>query len=336
MPEIACDTRWIGPHGIGRFAREVLARLGRYKPLPLETSPLSVLDPFRVRRALKKLRPAVYFSPAFNPPSRSPVPFVFTLNDLNHVKFPGESSLGRRLYYRRFVRPAARRAFRVLTVSEYSRQEIISWTGLRPERVVAVGCGVGPAFAPRGARCKAPYTYLFYCGGRRPHKNLPRLMEALKQSGLAPNIRLVLTGKQDKAAWRMIGKAGVSARVAFAGQIPDKQLPAWYRGAVAVVIPSLTEGFGLPALEAMACGTPVVASSVGGLAEVVGDAALIVNPVSVDSIAAGLRRIVEDRQLATELRRRGPQRAQRFGWSRVVKRIRDILEEAAAGGGGSP
>jgi len=329
MTKIVCDTRWIGPDEAGRFAREILARLGACKPLSLKTPLGGAWDALRIRRALKAARPDVYFSPGCSPPLGRPVPFVFTLHDLCLLRLSGEAMLGQRFHYRHVVRAAVRKAFRVLTVTEYSRQEIMRWTGVGPTRLVAVGCGVAPAFSPQGVRHSAPYPYLFFGGARRARENLPRLLAALKKSALDVQVRLVLAGKQDKAVGKLVFRAGVGERVAFAGDVPADQLPAWYRGAAAVIMPSLADGCPLTVLESMACGTPVLTSQTGALGEVAGDAALTVEPTDVESIAAGLRRIVEDQSLAQDLRRRGLERARAFTWDRVAQRIRGILDEAA-------
>ena len=136
---ILADGRWCGAHGIGRFPTEVLARLPGVQPLlGGESMFLSPLDPLWISKKIRKERPRAYFTPGFNPPLFSPVPFVLTLHDLIHLKVPEEGSLLKRLYYERIVKPALFKAFRVLTVSEWSKQEILAWSGLSGERVGAV------------------------------------------------------------------------------------------------------------------------------------------------------------------------------------------------------
>ena len=143
---------------------------------------------------LRWLRPKVYFSPGFNPPLWSPVPYVFTIHDLIHLRVPAETGLAKQSYYRLVVRPAAQRAVRVLTVSTYTQQDILDWAGLPAEQVVVVGNGVGPPFAPMGPRHAPGYPYVFYVGNRKPHKNLARLLQGLARSGSQKDVRLVLTG----------------------------------------------------------------------------------------------------------------------------------------------
>jgi glycosyltransferase involved in cell wall biosynthesis len=300
------DPRWSGPHGIGRFSDEVIARLPDARPLRIVTRRLSLLDPLATTLAVGGLRSGVYFTPGFNPPLRSPVPFVFCIHDLIHLRFAGESSVLRRAYYGLVVGPAAPRAARILTVSEYSRREILEWTGLNSERVEVVGNGVSGTFRPEGPRHEPGHPYFLHVGRRASHKNLDRLIAAHAASRRGRDVRLLFTEDLD-----------------------DAQLAAHYRGAVALVFPSLYEGFGLPVVEAMACGTPVLTSNVTALPETVGEGnALIVDPLDVEAIAAGLDRLAEDATLRTELISRGLARAAHFSWERVGAAVAKALAEA--------
>jgi len=304
------DPRWSGPHGIGRFSDEVIARLPDAQPLRAGVRKLSLLDPLATTLAVMGLRAGVYFTPGFNPPLRCPVPFVFCMHDLIHLRFAGESSALRRAYYGLVVGPAAQRAARVLTVSEYSRREILEWTGLNSERVVVVGNGVSDVFRPEGPRHEPGYPYFLHVGRRGSHKNVDRLVAAHAASRCGRDVRLLFTEDLD-----------------------DAQLAAHYRGAVALVFPSLYEGFGIPVVEAMACGTPVLTSNVTALPETVGEGnALIVDPLSVDAIAAGLERLAEDAALRAQLRERGLLRAAAFSWSRVAEKVADALRRAETRG----
>ena len=304
------DPRWSGPHGIGRFSDEVIARLPDAQPLRAGVRKLSLLDPLATTLAVMGLRAGVYFTPGFNPPLRCPVPFVFCMHDLIHLRFAGESSALRRAYYGLVVGPAAQRAARVLTVSEYSRREILEWTGLNSERVEVVGNGVSEVFRPEGPRHEPGYPYFLHVGRRGSHKNVDRLVAAHAASRCGRDVRLLFTEDLD-----------------------DAQLAAHYRGAVALVFPSLYEGFGIPVVEAMACGTPVLTSNVTALPETVGEGnALIVDPLSVDAIAAGLDRLAEDAALRVQLRERGLLRAAAFTWSRVAEKVAGALRRAETRG----
>jgi glycosyltransferase involved in cell wall biosynthesis len=329
---ILVDARWIGPHGIGRFAKEVIDRLPGVERLSGGLPLLSPAEPFWLSLEVNRRRPAVYFTPGFNPPLSSKVPVVFTIHDLIHLRFKEEGSFLKEMYYRYVVRPAARKSARLLTVSEYSKQEILDWTGLSGERVRVVYNGVSPAFTARGYAYTPRYPYLLCVLNAKPHKNLERTLEGFAQSGVSSEIGLLLRMSPSQQIFDFLHKLGLRDRVEFIGQVSDEELAALYRGAVALLFPSLYEGFGLPPLEAMACGTPVLTSNLTSLPEVVGDAALLVDPYDVEAIAHGIRRLVEDSALREELRRKGLERAKLFTWERTAELTWNVLQEAAEKG----
>lgn len=315
---IAFDARWIGPHGIGRFAAEVARRLPALAPLGVSGRPTDPLDPWRVRRALRRAAPAAYWTPGFNPPARTRVPFAITIHDLIHLDEPGEASTAKRWYYERLVRPALRRAGGVLTVSAYARQRIAQWSGLDVERITVVGNGVDETFTPDGPRRSAPAPYLFFLGTDKPHKNLTRLLEAYTAARLAPEVELVVAGHVAARDW----PPGVRA----IGAIDEEDLVLHYRGALATVVPSTIEGFGLVALESMACGTPVVAGATSAIPEVLGEDAILVDPHSIEAIARGLRTVCGDNDVRRRLAAAGPSRAARHTWDSVARRVGDVID----------
>ncbi len=324
------DPRWSGPHGIGRFADEVIARLPDARPLSFRVRRLSLLDPVATALAALRLREGVYFTPGFNPPLRSAVPVVFCIHDLIHLRFPAESTPVRRAYYHLVVAPAARRAARILTGSEFSRREILEWTGLPGERVVVVSDGVAAAFVPDGPRHAPGYPYFLYVGRREPHKNLAGLLAAFAASRCRVDAGLLLTGEPDGATVALARRLGIAERIAFAGALDDTQLAAHYRGAIALTMPSFYEGFGLPMVEAMACGTPVLASNVTALPEVAGEGnALLVDPAREEAIREALDELASRSDLRSELRKRGLARAARFSWPAVAKEVARQLKMRA-------
>jgi glycosyltransferase involved in cell wall biosynthesis len=217
----------------------------------------------------------------------------------------------------------------VLTVSEYSRNEIREWAQVGDEKVVNVGNGVGLQFCGSGGRYDPGYPYLLYVGSHKPHKNLARLLKAFAISGVRRSVRLVLTGARDSKISARVEDLGLNGDVRFVEFPGDESLADLYRGAEGFVFPSLYEGFGLPPLEAMACGVPVLTSNVCSLPEVVGDAAILVDPLDVDAIADGIRRLVCDSELRARLQTEGPLRARRFSWAETAKRTWKTLGLAA-------
>ncbi|MGA8056155.1 MAG: glycosyltransferase family 1 protein [Burkholderiales bacterium] len=324
------DDRWIGPHGIGRFAREVIARLPPGLSMPYGLGPSSPVDPVWTALQLARFAPDVYFEPGYNPPLAGRTPFVFTLHDLIHLQVPEEASTAKRLYYERIVRPAVRRAYRVFTVSEFSKREIVAWSGAAPAQVEVVGNGVSAGFTADGPRFALDRPYFLYVGNRRPHKNVRRLLAAFAASGCAGEVALMLSGAPDVDAAAWVRAAGLDdVAVRFAGPIAEARLPDYYRGAMALVIPSLYEGFGLPALEAMACGTPVLASDRSSLPEVVGEAGVLVDPEDTRAIGAALKHLAQDETLRADLAARGRTRAACFEWDTTARRVFVALESAA-------
>jgi len=319
------DQRWIGNHGIGRFARHVLGALD-YAPIRLRSNPAAPLDSWRLARALANLNGRdVFFSPGYNTPLFCRSPFVFTIHDLSHFYCPENSSAAIRLYYATILKRACRHAAKILTVSEFTRQQIIEWTGVNEEKVFNVGCGVDAAYHPGHETYGLPFPYLLCVSNRKEHKNEFRLVEAFAKAAIDDSIRLVFTGRPEETIVRWIGRHRLSDRVVFLGVIPENKLPSLYRGARALVFPSLYEGFGLPVLEAMACGTPAVTSNVTAMPEIAGDAALLVEPTCVEEIARAIERIVEDEALRERLRQRGAKRAVLFAWTRTCVRVRQEL-----------
>ena len=307
----------------------MLRRLPAVKPLPTGRNHLGPLDPLATSWQLRRLRPDAYFTAGFNPPVFCPVPLVFVIHDLIHLECPAESSAAKRAYYQWIVRPATRRAHAVLTVSEHSKRAIVNWASVDDKRVVVVANGVSAAFDAHGCKHKPGYPYLLHVGAHKPHKNLGRLFEAFAASGLAPEVRLVLTGSPQRETKAYLHRLGIAASVVFINTVCDDELAAWYRGALALVLVSLHEGFGLPALEAMACGTAVVAANSTALPEVVGDAALMVDPTDVAAIAEALKTVAQDDNLRRRLCQRGLKRAEMFSWDRTAETIGRILNEAA-------
>jgi glycosyltransferase involved in cell wall biosynthesis len=324
---IYADQRWSGNHGIGRFTRHVLENLD-YRPIRLASRPAEPFDAWRLARALHKLtRDDLFFSPGYNAPLYCRSPFVFTIHDLSHVFCPENSSLAIKLYYATFVKRACHRAAKILTVSEFTRRQIVQWSGVSPEKVVNVGCGVDAAYQPKGDSYGLPFPYLLCVSNRKRHKNEFRVVEAFAKAPIDRRMHLVFTGEPTAGISRLIEHVGERARIEFVGSVPESKLPALYRDASALIFPSLYEGFALPVVEAMACGTPVVTSNVTAMPETAGDAGLLVDPSSVPQIADAIQRIVSDTSLRAQLQKKGLARAPRFSWARTAATVQKLLAQ---------
>ena len=239
---------------------------------------------------------------------------------------------------------AVRRADRVLTVSQAARRDLIAWFGLPPDRVGVVGEGPAAVFRPTAAGPESDRVlrrygidpasrFLLYVGGLSPHKNLPRLIEAFARVG-AEDVSLVLVGDLGDVFHthvptlrQAVARHGLEARVRFTGFVPDEELVYLYGRAYALVQPSLMEGFGLPPVEAMACGTPVLCSRAGSLPEVVGDAGRYFEPTDVDAIASALRWALADPAGRDALAARALERASRHTWVAAARALLACFEE---------
>jgi glycosyltransferase involved in cell wall biosynthesis len=322
---IYADQRWIGEHGIGRFARHVLADLD-YRPVPLAIHPAAPLDSWRLARALSGLTPKdLFFSPGYNSPLFCASPFVFTIHDLSHIYCPENTSPLIRLYYATVMKRACQRAMSILTVSEFTRTQIIEWSGVPSEKVFNVGCGVDAAYRPEGDPYGLPFPHILCVSNRKPHKNEFRVVEAFAKAGLGADMKLVFTGNPTGEIAQRVERYHQTQSVHFAGTVPEENLPALYRGAKALVFPSLYEGFGLPVLEAMACGTPVVTSNITAMPEVAGGAALLVDPTSVEEIADAMKQIASDHLLWRRLRKKGLARAAQFSWAYTAAKVHELF-----------
>jgi len=326
------DARWIGDHGIGRFARELDQRL-RLPHLRIGGSPSSPFDPIRLLYAMwfSTAKAECVFSPGFNSPLFFVRQYIFTIHDLNHIDRAENSGFFKRLYYRLIMRRACHKAYCVLTVSEFSRQRIIAWAGIEPSRVISVGNGVDESYRPEVQPYAPGYDYLLCVSNRKAHKNEPRVLEAFARANIDPAIHLIFTGLANETLLNLCRQYGVETRVVFAGRVPENDLPSLYRGAVALVFPSLYEGFGLPVIEAMACGTPVLTSNTTSLPEVAGNAALLVDPLSVDEISEGIEQICTNNDLREMLQQKGLLQAAQYSWGKVVDKVGVVLKELENG-----
>jgi glycosyltransferase involved in cell wall biosynthesis len=264
-------------------------------------------------------------------------PRVVTIHDLQHHELPELFSRAERAFRRWAYDGAAQRATRVVAISEHTKREVVDRLGVDPERVDVIHPGVDPdRFAPEGDDAPLdaldlPERFVFYPANLWPHKNHERLLEALARSA-DPELSLVLSGQRYGRGERVMRRArelGVADRVRHVGFVPGDALPGLYRRAFGLVFPSLHEGFGMPPVEAMACGCPVAAARAASLPEVCGDAALLFDPLDVDAIAAALEELGSE-ELRASLQERGLRRAREFRWPAAARRHEEVYEHAAA------
>ncbi len=324
--------------GVQRHAREVSARLGERVRMVRPTrvrgqAPDHLWEQFFLPRVV---RDNVLWSPCGTGPlgiRRQ----VITVHDTGFVDTPQYYARRFAAWYRWLIPRLIRRVAHVITVSEFTRGQLVQHYQADPDKISVAPNGV-EGFAPAApeavaaarARQELPGPYLLYVGSLKPNKNLDRVLAAWERAGLAARgYELAVVG----AAGTVFGDhrlARLPRGVRLLGYVDDADLPALYTGALAFVFPSLYEGFGMPAAEAMACGTPVLASSTTSLPEVCGEAAVLVDPTSVEKIAEGLLALVDSESFREDLRERGLKQVRQFTWRRAADTTWQVLERVQA------
>ncbi|MBI4504042.1 MAG: glycosyltransferase family 4 protein [Chloroflexi bacterium] len=289
------------------------------------------------------LRPDIFHSPDFVPPRTLGWRAVITVHDLAFLLYPELLTPASRRYYGQVVH-VARAVARVIAVSRATAERTVRLLGVPPERVQVVYHGVAPQFAPQPDLVQrtaaeqllgAADPFALFVGTLEPRKNLLRLLdawEAARSRGWLPErAHLVLVGRPGWLCGAILSRLDhmpAEQQVHLHAALRYEQLPAAYAAATAVVLPSLDEGFGLPLLEALACGTPVLAAAAGALPELAGPGCLLVDPLDVEALAAGLRRIFADADLAQTAATAGREHAARFRWERTAEETLAIYHAA--------
>jgi glycosyltransferase involved in cell wall biosynthesis len=366
---IGIDARKLHDFGIGTYIRNLLRQLVRMdhdtefvllcRPLDRQTLSLlgenfrpvvetaanySIAEQFKIPWALRRERVELFHAPHYVLPPLVSCRSVVTIHDCIHLMFP--QYLPSRLalaYARTSIMMASKRANRVLTVSESSKRDILRFVDVPADKIDVIYNAYDEQFGvePREedvVRVRERYQlhdeFVLYAGNVKPHKNLERLIDAfhiVRNRGL-DHLKLVLIGDEISkyaALRRAVHQHQLHKYVRFLGYLPEATLAVMYRLAGVFVFPSLYEGFGLPPLEAMASGTPVVTSNVSSLPEVAGDAAVLVDPYDPVAIADGIYTVLTDEAIRRDLRQKGIARASQFSWEQSVRRVREIYKEVA-------
>ena len=366
---IGIDARKLHDFGIGTYIRNLLRQLARldrdtefvvlarpadceavgslgenFRAVPETAANYSVAEQIRIPFALRREGVTLFHAPHYVLPPLVTCRSVVTIHDCIHLMFP--QYLPSRLalaYARTSIALASRRATRVLTVSESSKRDILRFVDVPADKIDVIYNAYDARFGVEPCeedviRVRERYQlhdeFVLYAGNVKPHKNLERLIEAfdlVRKRGL-DHLKLVLIGDEISkyaALRRAVHSHQLHKYVRFLGYLPEETLAVMYRLAGVFVFPSLYEGFGLPPLEAMASGTPVVTSNVSSLPEVTGDAAVLVDPYRPEAIADGIERVLGDETLRRDLRAKGLARARQFSWEASVTRVREIYGEIA-------
>jgi glycosyltransferase involved in cell wall biosynthesis len=366
---IAVDAHMVGERETGNetYTRNLLRGLAEQPdsdhylcltPDPLRLRPLDLpanFEPVRVwpgqslirvpvatPLAVRRKRADLLHMTTYVSPPWSPCPTVVTIHDLSFLEYPTAFSWRVRTMLRRLVPGSVARAARVIAVSEWTKQDLIRRYGIAPEKIAVTPEAPPPGFGrlpdvrrrPLPAGVREPFVLAV--GNLEPRKNLVRLIHAfglvVRQHGFEGQLALVgKPGRRADEARQAARESGVESHVAFTGFVSHDDLTLLYNRAALFVYPSLYEGFGLPPLEAMACGCPVVASNATAMPEVLGDAALLVDPLSTAALAEAMAAVLGRPELAAGLREKGQRRAAGYTWEATAARTREVYAQVLAG-----
>jgi len=295
-------------------------------------------------KALISKKIDLFHSTRFVLPKKKPCKFIVTIYDLAFKKFPSLIAKKAFKYFDREIKSAVNLADKIIVVSENTRKDLIDLFGAREDKIEVIYGGINENFRPirreeslKKIRKKhrLPEKIILFVGSIGPRKNLKRLITAfyeLKKNGSVRH-KLVLVGEKGSLYEDISGmskKLGLGHDVIFTGYIPESELPIIYNIADLLVYPSLYEGFGFPPLEAMACGIPIVASNVSSLPEVVGEAALLVDPFNVEAISGAMVRVLEDNDLRAKMIEKGFERLKKFSWEKTARKTLNLYRKCMA------
>jgi len=315
---VLIDSRWKGNTGIGRLYQEVISRKPPHVTDLYIHSNLnlgSMYTPFMLAREIRSSAADIFYSPSFMPPLYTNKPFIITIHDLMHLFYYSKMH---RLYYKQVIARLAKRAKSIITVSHFSKQQLTALLGIDERLITVIYNGVDERFSLNEKSYILDRPYLLYVGNRRKNKNIPAMLTAFAQAKIAKDIMFAFTGYADSAILQEAQRLKIDGRIKFLGFIPESELPQLYKGALATIYVSLMEGFGLPILESMASGTPVLTSNVSSLPEIAGTAASCVNPLDIAAIAQGIEQLINNTELRQHYIAAGIERVLNFQWEHTA------------------
>jgi glycosyltransferase involved in cell wall biosynthesis len=351
MRELTIDARLLST-GIGSYTFNLISRLkgcgdlylraltvaanqGRLQPFcdrvdVVNAAIYSAHEQFSIPMATRQTM--LLHVPHYNVPLAYMGVRLVTIHDLTHIlDCTFRKTLKSRLYGKPMLRFAARSADHIFTVSEYSKMQIVRHLDVPPEKVTVTYNGVGKQFCSVGCedpevvrqRFTIPGKFILFVGNLKPHKNVPTLLRAFAKVRDTLELHLVIIGDDASgrpALQRLAAELAIQGSVNFIRSVQQQDLPSLYSAASLVVMPSFEEGFGLPVIEAMACGTPVVCSNAASLPEVAGDAACMFDPHDDDSLADAIQRVLGSESMQADMRQKGIKQATKFSWNDVALR----------------
>jgi len=323
--EVLTDSRWDGTSGIGRVYREVIKRAPpniKISTISKSFSLGSPLSPLYLTKEIISRSGDIFWSPSFMPPLFSNIPYVITVHDLTHLFYYSKFHA----YYTRYVlAPLFKNSRTVITVSQFTKQLLTNELGLSSDLIKLVYNGVDDSFFTNKDTYSVNRPYILYVGNRRAYKNIERMIIAFSGANICKDTVFALSGERSPELDKIIVENNVDGRIFFLGHIDEKKLPSLYKGAIALFYMSLMEGFGLPIIEAMASGTPVITSNTSSLAEVSNGAAAICSPWDVKEMMQQLELVINVPTYRSELQQKGLENAKRFEWEKTATQTWEII-----------
>lgn len=316
------------------------------KIVKINHAPLSLYTLFQLHRIVKKERIDLFHSPFFLAPLWATCPLIITVHDLMGLKFPGffedkspVAKLLSRWFVKLFVPLVLKKSNKVIAVSKTTKEEIVKHLNISGDKIKVIYPSIESSFRKdlnsqltekKRKDLKISERIILYIGNTRPYKNLPRLIKAFDMFQKEYGDYQLVIGTGDtrnlESLKGMVRQLELEKKIIFTGALQDEDIILLMNSAELFVFPSLWEGFGLPPLEAMACGLPVVASNAGSLPEILGDAALLVNPESQEEIAEGIKQVLTDKDLREELIKKGFARTRLFSWEKTARETLEIYK----------
>ena len=301
----------------------------KIKNVYLRGSSTFIWDQWKLPKSFKQFNIDLFYSPYYKIPLISTIPSVSQILDLMfiiHPDYKNNLTVNQRLYYTLFGKTFAMKSLSIITDSKHAKNDIVKVWNVNPEKIVVIPLGLADLYRPVNnknllnhvrKRLKLPEKYILYLGNFKPHKNVPALILAFKKTqNKFPDYKLVLAGTIDKHGAKikdLVARIGLAEKVVFTGTIRENDHPeAIFSMADLFVFPTLYEGFGLPPLEAMACGTPVIASKLTAVPEVIGDAGVLVNPLDIDELANAINNLLSNPEKRAEYSFKGLKRSYLF------------------------
>lgn len=339
--KIAIDARMYQEAGVGRYIRNLIENLkkidkqNKYILFSPDIKWYSIKEQIKLPGLLKSLKPDLVHFPHFNVPIFYKGKFVITIHDLIHQHFSMQRATThgtliykiKQLGYKKVFENAIKKAERILVPSNFVKNQLINDWEIKGSKIVVTYEAVDDKILSIGNNLSlSKEKYIFYVGNAHPHKNVEGLIKAfLKLKINFPKLKLVLAG-HDHYFWQRIKKEYQDKDIIYRGYVSDEELVTLYKNAGCFVMPSFEEGFGIPLLEAMALGCPVVSSNAGSLPEIGGDAAIYFDPHSEKDIITKISMVLEDEDLRKNLIKKGLKRYKKFSWKKMAKQTLEVYE----------